>query len=98
LKNPKNHEALLFVAEKCIQKGYTTFSELLKLRNKNQPFKMMIKYDERFAFFSRNINSMLSDDYSDEDKKNISETANKIIFPYPFSQALSEPAYPQSSS
>jgi hypothetical protein len=88
-KKSENHEALISIAENCIKKGYTNFENLLKLRRSKQPFKMLIKYDERFSYFEQNIRYKLEkNNVTTEDIEKIIIQALKLKKPLPFSAAI----------
>jgi hypothetical protein len=70
--------------------GYTSIDQILKFRREAQPFKMLIKYDERFTYFERELRGYSNNVHDAEKTDELIEQAKSIISPYPFSQALSD--------
>jgi hypothetical protein len=90
MNNATDRNALVAVAEQCIRLGYTSIDQILRFRREQQPFKMLIKYDERFTYFDREL-KVLSSSVNDEKKtEELLEKAKAILNPYPFSHALSD--------
>lgn len=90
VSNKSNQEALISVAESCIKNGYTSFEEILNLRNNNQPFKMLIKYDERLAYLETNIKALLlkSKKKTEAQTVEIIKEVERLKKPQPFSASL----------
>jgi hypothetical protein len=88
LKNPHDREALVAIAEQCIREGYTSVDQILKFRREQQPFKMLIKYDERFAYFERELKALALKQHSEEKAAELVQRARLFLNPLPFSRAI----------
>jgi hypothetical protein len=90
MKNTEDRNALVAVAEQCIRMGYTSIDQILKFRREQQPFKMLIKYDERFAYFDRELKAVSINVHDEKKTEELVAKAKAILNPYPFSQALTD--------
>ena len=88
LEKKNDREALVAVAEQCIRQGYTSVEQILKFRRESQPFKMLIKYDERFTFFIPTLKEMAAKKHNADKVSQLAKAVGDIFNPYPFSHAL----------
>lgn len=90
LKETHDREALIAVAEQCLREGYASIDQILRFRREGQPFKMLLKYDERFTFFDRVLKALASRENEDKKAQELVKTAMGFVNPLPFSHALND--------